>query len=499
MGETLSKSLHSRYNPTREADRFVDSLQLPSTTTYIIVTEPGDSYIAGALRFRFPSANLIAIRLTDTLFSESDGLWNAVWRKNTGCSLEHFLLKQIPDESLNQTRYAEWPPAAENWPEAARMVRESLRSFLEIQKRVMLTRTCFGPRWLKNMADNIVAPASFAEAVPGTAPIFLAGAGPSLNHHAELALASPFTLTVSSALWLFQDKGIQPDLCIATDGGYWARRYFHKYPENCVLALPLEAAVPFPVLESCTILPLHYGSALETALYGCAGILAIPARRNGTVSGTAVELALSLTSGNVYASGLDFQSSASYHHARPHHSEMDVRSRSGRLNPEASFFFPKEDPSLEIYARWFEANAQTFNTRFTRVEPAGRPLAGIPETGTVQAKAAFDKSGRPARLSAQRNIPDRNERIQALRDYFNSLASRFEDGAEKITVDGTPPSADMAEFMQLADYRQYLETALLLGASERNSDSLKKMDALFFNMAVKARAMTERATLHGRY
>ena len=164
-----------------------------------------------------------------------------------------------------------------------------------ITKRVMLTRTAFGPRWLKNAFDNLIAPASFATVIPGSSSIFLSGAGPSLNCHIDVAREAPFRVAVSSALWSLRSQGVKPDLCVATDGGFWARRYFTHMVTDCALCVPQEAAVPLTVLERSTVVPLHYGSALESELYGVLELDSLPARRNGTVSGTAAELALSLT------------------------------------------------------------------------------------------------------------------------------------------------------------------------------------------------------------
>ena len=106
---------------------------------------------------RCPLARLIAVRLTDTLFLDSDGAWDCVWRPLDNAGLVSFLIDQIPDEYLGLTRFVEWPPAAQKWPEEFARVRNAVRSFLDVQKRVMLTRTAFGPRWLKNAFDVITS------------------------------------------------------------------------------------------------------------------------------------------------------------------------------------------------------------------------------------------------------------------------------------------------------------------------------------------------------
>ena len=39
-------ALHSRYNPQAEASRFVDALSVLYPPDYIVITEPGESYLA---------------------------------------------------------------------------------------------------------------------------------------------------------------------------------------------------------------------------------------------------------------------------------------------------------------------------------------------------------------------------------------------------------------------------------------------------------------------
>ena len=500
MAEEPGNALHSRYNPSREAERFVDSLQVPSATRFIVVCEPGESYLAPSFRNRCPQARLIAVRLTDTLFLDSDGAWDCVWRPRANAGLVSFLIDQIPDEYLGLTRFVEWPPAAQKWSEEFERVRNAVSSFLDIQKRVMLTRTAFGPRWLKNAFDNLMAPASFATVIPGSSSIFLSGAGPSLNRHIDIAREAPFLVAVSSALWSLRSQGVKPDLCVATDGGFWARRYFTHMVPDCALCIPQEAAVPVTVLERCTVVPLHYGSALESELYGVLELGSLPARRNGTVSGTAAELALSLTSGTVFASGLDFRSSAAYHHCRPHFSESDSRARSSWLSPEATAFFPRGDGALDIYARWFESSANRFRARFNRLIPSGRDLKGMSDSPPARALERFRSGGTPPRIvaGADAQAMPKGERIGRIRDYLVSLSGRFEDLMTHTAGDISRRDPALLDFMQLADYRGFLEIAPLWGAGCATSGDSDKMGAYCANMGVVVRGLRDRVERYGR-
>ncbi len=507
MGSAPAKSLHSRYDPAREAERFVAALGLPDSTEYIVVCEPGESYLERAFRGRFAGSKLISIRLQNDSFLESDPQWDAVWRPGSGQALEAFLMNALPDEALPLVQYVEWPPAAERWDREARETRSAFRHYLEIQKAVMLTRSAFGPRWLKNMATNLSQARSLRVPTIIDSPVFLAGAGPSLECQLELARQAPFSIAVSSALASFKNRSITPGLCVATDGGYWARRYFADLDGSCAVAAPLEAAVPPEILESREVIPLDYGSRLEAELFRACAVIPTPARRNGTVAGTALELALSVSSGPVFAAGLDFRSSKAFSHARPHPSERAFRAAESRLSPTASRFLTMGDGALGVYAEWFENNARRLSGRFSRLAPSGRPLAGIPDSDPADAARVFSKTPGTQDLwrLERASDTDSRDRAQAVASFFAGLAGEFD---RRSTPDGLRSSEGscaslkgegaLGEFMQLASYRGYLEILPLLGRAGTDRAAADRVSAECELMRDAALALGKRATLHGK-
>ena len=91
--------LHSKYNPYKEAQLFADTIEgFPSI---IVITEPGESYLAPVLKAAFPCTKRIAVRYTDDLFTDSDQLWDAVWRPKSG-SLPFFSWLMCPMKSCPQ-------------------------------------------------------------------------------------------------------------------------------------------------------------------------------------------------------------------------------------------------------------------------------------------------------------------------------------------------------------------------------------------------------------
>ncbi len=509
MGLPPGKTLHSRYNPVKEAERFAESLDFPSNASVIAVCEPGDSYLAAPLRSRFPSARLIALRLQRELFHESDGLWNAVWRPGQGESLRSFLLRQVPDEELSLFGFAEWRPGSEAWREEAKRVQDALGAFLALQRRIIATRSAFGPRWMKNMVRGALGVRNPVQTKKIDKPILLAGAGPTLDSALLRGFGDMHTLTVSSALCAFRRKGVVPNVCVATDGGYWALRYFSDLDASTILAVPLEAAVPPDILERNPVMVLDYGSALESAFLESCGLSGTPAKRNGTVSGTALELALSMTEGRVFGSGLDFMSREGYSHVRGHPAELSLRNGSNRFSPLASRFggIPRTDDALETYAGWFEDSAPRLKNRFARLSPCGRPLSGIDCVDPARVLSSSEGSaGSWSCLENKGDIVPLKERQRRLEGLITDALAFFSDLADPQTLSFKTENLLMlsrpgllSETMQYLRYPQYLEILPLIPRVTAEPDCARRIAAAAEKTADSLRDLNRRLRRYERF
>ena len=78
--------LHSSYDPVKEAQRYVSSLDINFVPSLIVVTEPALSYCAYFLRKRFPKTILVAIRFSN-LFIVSDSIAPQAEAKSLDASL----------------------------------------------------------------------------------------------------------------------------------------------------------------------------------------------------------------------------------------------------------------------------------------------------------------------------------------------------------------------------------------------------------------------------
>ena len=201
------------------------------------------------------------------------------------------------------------------------------------------------------------------------------------------------SFAVSSALLTCRTFGLEPDLVIATDGGYFSR--LHLYPLEtapAALAMPLTTLPSASLLGKLGCLILTQGNFPEPELARLlGGGLALPG--HGTVSGTALHLASRLGSGPIAVAGMDLANFGDLSHARPHGFDTLTRDCQSRLLPLEGLVHSREAPgaalslperpwrssrSLAIYASALssEAALPQFAGRLWRAVPSPVRLEG---------------------------------------------------------------------------------------------------------------------------
>jgi len=382
-------ALHSRYNPMQEAEKYIASLNLGKVYRYFILIEPGLHYLAAALEKQFPHTKLIVLHCSvffdneklllqeDIVKNSSTSSWNPSCRE----SLENFLDKNISGADASGIRLIEWKPSVNAYGKAcvdlaARTV-ECIRRITAGKKTVEQ----FGRRWLRNALRNLELFGNPVEYSHGKQPVLVCAAGPGLEDSLDEIAAwrqspsPPLLIAVSSATPALLYRQIVPDIIAATDGGPWA--LFHLI--NClrgvqstpsqipVIAAALTAALPSQA-ENYPILILSDGSLWQELLLGSSGLPFARFPQRGTVSATALDLAFSLSEGNVYLAGLDFSHRDLKTHARPYAFEKLPENASSRYKPVYSQTFERESAitksgSLGIYATWFKTHVHSVPQR----------------------------------------------------------------------------------------------------------------------------------------
>lgn len=370
--------LHSSFNPEKEAQRFVDSVNYNGKPDFIVITGPCLHYSSSFLKTKFPGTTLIAVQYS-SCFTDYSSCWDycltAEYTSQINLVSDR-IFSIIGEEKLFSTLFISWKPSEKAWSDLSISLWTSFKSLLEKAESVLSTRNYFNRRWFFNTlrffsaSKEIVIPESLHK------PIVITASGPSLKN--SFAFLKKYRNTfilmaASSSLEPLLAEGIIPDFCISTDGGWWAKKHLEVLVRNS-LNIPLlispESAVPSCLLTDNQIIPLSYSDFPDSSFYSALKLPFIKAERNGTVSGTAASIALEMTDGPVYFCGLDLAVSNGFQHTMPNALE-NLNSqgyyRLKNLEARCASASVSQNASLNIYRNWFSSRPASFYSRVFRL------------------------------------------------------------------------------------------------------------------------------------
>ncbi len=370
------KFLHSKYNPIKEAENFVENLKIQKNPSYIVITEPCISYIAEKIKEKFKDSKIVAIRYShdfDSFNSEFDCViyaTNEIQVEN----LSTELFRKIGEKNLLTSAFFQWIPAANVFSETNKKVWTEIKSALEYSKMTLFTDSYFSKRWFLNSIKNLVFTKNIYQLNRTNLPIVITASGRSLEKclpKLKKERKNIFLICVSSATSVLLKNKIIPDFVISTDGGFWAKKHLEalkNFPEIPV-ALAIEAACPSFLLKRNPIILLEYCDGFSKKLLDCLKLNFDFAERNGTVSGTAVALAQKLTEKNIYVCGLDLYSSKGFQHTMPNALEIFNAKNDNKI-AGSEFRAAKAElnsSSLKIYENWFSEQKRNFQNKVFRL------------------------------------------------------------------------------------------------------------------------------------
>jgi len=422
-------SLHSRYNPEGEAERYINSLSLNEKTRFYILIEPGLGYIIPPLRKKVPGARIIVLHAAERVSSFpaaetaetaktaslTAGFPVAEWYPGTDVTIQDFLEKEIPDSEAGDMRILEWRPAHVVYGKAYLNLVEETVEFIKRADANTRTGKAFGRKWFRNFFRNINLIGNVLCPVPLSVPLLITGAGPGLEDvipmiREEHLQGSVFILAVSSSSAALEAGGLFPDMVLSTDGGNWAA--FHLYEcfrgkhlsqgkAYCSLAASLTAALPSQC-GTLPILPISDGSLWQKLILEELKIPFIPLPQRGTVSASALDLAFTLTNGDIIISGLDLANRDIRSHARPYSLDRFLEEEEGKLNPVYSQVFKrasllKDGGSFGIYASWFEKQLAAYPKRLHSLG-SNNPLFNSLKPFTLKNNKLSEDAGKAPRI-----------------------------------------------------------------------------------------------------
>lgn len=488
--------IHSRYNPEREAARFVSGLGIdPEQPARFLVIGEGAGYLSAALLKQFPDASVLAVSFfrgleTLSIIAEHDKNRFFLLTAADGTTVLPFITACVPDHGVKELRIVHWTPSFKADPAWAKSVIDAAGDAVDLLSSNFATIRGFSRRWLLNPVNNLTHERTgdllYNPTVSGF-PVVIAASGPGLNEFIPLIhrYRDRFLLcALPSSLEALYRSGIVPDIIIHSDAGYWARFHLGRLPafdygrKKPLIFSSLSAAEPFfsssrPWHTYCS----GYGFFIENdSPFASSGspCMHMPAR--GTVAANALDIMKVLTSGDIFFAGLDLASADLRFHVRPHSFDGLFSSGTERFKPEISIRFERmlaaaaTDP-LNVYSAYFSREAA--DDRVFRIQSAySRSIKGI---SSVTPGFFIKKiSGyAPARLPAPVSYPKSAARDTVFAEFNRRLDDLSVMSAENLRLlltrapgNMSPRERSLAQLAILLDNDRSCDPSVLRKAAD---------------------------------
>ena len=514
-------ALHSRYQPAREAQRLAASQLGQSRPEIVILFEPGLGYAAAAIRQQLPDAGILVITYHPRLAARArpilERAHSHIWTPN-GEPLDRFFQRHIDDLHIASLAVVDSGTAGRCFPAAHRDVTAALRSLLARQKASFATTVGFGRRWIRNAIVNSCRINRVAALPTVRGPLVVAASGPSLEEViSDLGRLRPLyqLWALPSAVRVLHAAGLEPDLIVATDPGYYAAAHLFRQPPGRV-AMPLSAASP-PATTRPAVSLFAEGHGFEADVLQALGMRLPVVPPAGTVAASAIRLAAQNGARWVLMAGLDLCYRDLLAHARPSLSGELLRQAVSRQRPYVTQLLVhamrhapvrqtvdgnviRRGAALDAYAGWFNTRGAD-GVHLARLEPSPIATTGLQPIALAQLEGELQKA-----VASTRAAPSRSgtgaEKTQRWRSpsargaAIATLLSGWIRALEAAMAARLPP--EQLRDTSVWHLAHYIETAGLLRATAaaRNggewwSDWAEVLQACrrhVDNLAVRARA-----------
>jgi hypothetical protein len=499
--------LHSRYDPVKEAYRFVRETPGIEGKRLCIVLEPGLGYVLDAVSSACPDMKIVVLHLHEAFYKCNRRSWPS-WCADGNLSIENFLSLTVEDDDLESLSFIEWPPARRAFPELASFVSERVLQYIRERQGSILTSGFFGRRWIRNSILNFMHLERFVTIQNGTPgrdrPVLVAASGPSLEPSLPIIAKLRDSLllwALPSSLDALSHAGLRPDLIVLTDPGHYSAFHLFDTARNAskrfetdrtAVAMPLSAATGVWRL-GLPVVPLSQEAFYETELLSEAGLRATTVPANGTVSGTALHLSRALRLKTVVFAGLDFCTSDIRSHVRPHAFERFDRDDASRLRPwygrvleRTISSYPErkhgsgEDLTryrtsapLRTYAGWFSGAVEAGETVY-RLEPSPIEIPGMRGIDTRELETLCQGRAHEPNRYLPVKTPTPGERVDAVRKVLDRWIRLLEQTSGEESVPTGTGAATRDELVKLISFSARREAIRTHGADAVSSETYRE-------------------------
>lgn len=394
---SFNPSFHSKYNPNREARRFIDARLGNKHPSLILLLAAGECYLVEELKNTFPGSFVAVLQPASIFDDKIMAAPDAYWSPASGQPAS-FFLSGILSAGWAQggIAFLEWSPVAEAFPGESAFLRNTILEEIKKENALSATRSFWASTWLHNSIAFWQTRTAFAIPSLHDAPIVIACAGPSLEKTIPFIRMNRkriILFSVSGAHSILARQGIIPDIVVSTDPGFWANLHLREFTSKSSARSPLLAAtpsarIPKSILEKAEIIPLDSGLVFDRTGFEVSGSESIVTGPSGTVTGIAINLALKLSTAPVFVAGLDLAFLDIFSHAKGYAFESIYSLKSARLSPEYNNIFQmSRDGSSPGSGNWRQPRAFSVyeselaslfsgNSRLYRLYPSGSALPG---------------------------------------------------------------------------------------------------------------------------
>jgi len=333
-------------------------LNLKDSYECFILIEPGLGYIIPVLQEKFNKSKIVALHADEGF--PSNGIPS--FYGNASCAQE-FLETELADIDAGAIKIIEWRPSMNYYREDYIKLLSAAVEFIKRGDAGKRTAAAFGKKWVHNFFRNLRLVNISLLYKKSNFPVIVTGSGPGLEKTmpflCETQKSCVIIASASSVLSLAHN-GITADIVITADGGSWALTHVYSMFRNkyaAFLAANLCAALPSQCVNTSFLL-LNDGSLWQNIIFHELSLPTVIIPQRGTVTASAVDLALLLSDGNIYLAGMDLGVSDIRTHVRPYGFDYIFSGSANRLSPlYAKNYFRsgqiRGGGSMDIYASWF--------------------------------------------------------------------------------------------------------------------------------------------------
>ena len=519
-------ALHSKYDPWREAEKYLRHSSVSTDSSIYLLLEPGRGYLTHLLHKYNPTAKLIEVHCSSEVEPLQSREPSAVerWNPHSEKSLSAFLAEQIDDLDIGRVTILEWPPAERVFGSTFNEIKTGVRNFLQERRGTIHTTGKFGRLWLRNSLKRAAHMPPLLKNIHVQTPIVIAASGPSLNRAIPLLQQQQqklFILALPSSISALQHAGILPDMIVHSDPGFYAGYHLHSADSaHSIAAAPLFSAGYRR--SDVRLALLSTGTPIEEYFVHELSLNPIRINSHGTVAGIAFQLALQLGSPvkpddllegpPIIFAGLDFCYDDILGHSRPHSFDKLLYAGHTRLQPIQHIYYSRSPRSrgenqrqtfaLERYAGWFQQLGLDYRRKVYRLFPSAEEIPGFTGIDAEEFMQIFSQTGYTPRyghdavhwsgaddkFSAELQQVSKPDIRSALIQYSQALQTQFDTFTANAVSEGSFSGRALKTlkgFPLLLEFVEYTDYSLLFrlrrktaGFDELRNSYLQNMHTL---------------------